>query len=199
MKRTLVAIQIGIAVILIVKVLSLGGILNNRNTSLESFLSVKKAMAAAPEKNLSPPPVKDITDDGLQKERELIKALEVKQTDLDSRESAIKAEEIRLAALKKEIMEKIAALQNLQKQLATNLGADSEETVKKYKNLAKVYEAAPPAKAGSMLEKLDIKTAAGIIMNMKRDKAGIIWGFVDTQKAVEITKEITRTAKVLPE
>ena len=199
MKRTLVAIQVGIAVILIVKVLSLGGILNNRNTSLESFLSVKKAMAAAPEKNLSPPPVKDITDDGLQKERELIKALEVKQTDLESRESAIKAEETRLAALKKEIMEKIEALQNLQKQLATNLGADSEETVKKYKNLAKVYEAAPPAKAGSMLEKLDIKTAAGIIMNMKRDKAGIIWGFVDTQKAVEITKEITRTAKVLPE
>jgi len=199
MKRTLVAIQIGIAVILIVKVLSLGGILNNCNTSLESFLSVKKAMAAAPEKNISTPPVKDITDDGLQKERELIKALEVKQTDLESRESAIKAEEIRLAALKKEIMEKIEALQNLQKQLATNLGADSEETVKKYKNLAKVYEAAPPAKAGSMLEKLDIKTAAGIIMNMKRDKAGIIWGFIDTQKAVEITKEITRTAKVLPE
>jgi len=199
MKRTFVAIQIGIAVILVVKVLSLGGILNNRNTSIESFLSVKKAMASTTEKNFYTPPVRDITDDSLQKERELIKALEVKRTDLESRESAIKSEEIRLAALKKEIMDKIEALQNLQKQLTTNLEAEREENLKKYKNLAKVYEAAPPAKAGSMLEKLDIKTAAGITMNMKRDKAGIIWGYIDTQKAVEITKEITRTARAIPE
>jgi flagellar motility protein MotE (MotC chaperone) len=185
MKRTLVAIQIGIAVILVIKVLSLGGILNKRNTSIESLLSAKKAMAASTEKNYYTSPLKDITEDGLQTERTLIKALELKKTDLESRESAIKSEEIRLAALKK--------------QLTTGLEADKEEIVKKLKNLAKVYEAAPPAKAGSMLEKLDIKTAAGITMNMKRDKAGIIWGYIDTQKAVEITKEITRTAHALPE
>jgi flagellar motility protein MotE (MotC chaperone) len=199
MKRTLVAIQIGIAVILVIKVLSLGGILNKRNTSIESLLSAKKAMAASTEKNYYTSPLKDITEDGLQTERTLIKALELKKTDLESRESAIKSEEIRLAALKKEIVEKIDALQSLQKQLTTGLEADKEEIVKKLKNLAKVYEAAPPAKAGSMLEKLDIKTAAGITMNMKRDKAGIIWGYIDTQKAVEITKEITRTARALPE
>jgi hypothetical protein len=29
-----------------------------------------------------------------------------------------------------------------------------------------------------MLEKLDIPTAAGITMNMKRDKAGAIWGYM---------------------
>jgi flagellar motility protein MotE (MotC chaperone) len=199
MKRTLVAIQIGIAVILVIKVLSLGGILNKRNTSIESLLSAKKAMAASMEKNYYTPPLRDITEDGLQTERTLIKALELKKTDLESRESAIKSEEIRLDALKKEIVEKIDALQSLQKQLTTGLEADKEEIVKKLKNLAKVYEAAPPAKAGSMLEKLDIKTAAGITMNMKRDKAGIIWGYIDTQKAVEITKEITRTAHALPE
>jgi flagellar motility protein MotE (MotC chaperone) len=96
-------------------------------------------------------------------------------------------------------MEKIDTLQHLQKQLTTVLDADTEENIKKLKNLAKVYEAAPPAKAGSMLEKLDIKTAAGITMNMKRDKAGIVWGYIDTKKAVEITKEITRTGRTLPE
>jgi len=56
-----------------------------------------------------------------------------------------------------------------------------------------VYESTPPAKAGSMLEKLDTKTAAGISMNMKRDKAGAIWGHISPQKAVEITREITRS------
>jgi flagellar motility protein MotE (MotC chaperone) len=46
-----------------------------------------------------------------------------------------------------------------------------------------------------MLEKLDVKTAAGITMNMKRDKAGIIWGYLSPQKAIEITREITHKEK----
>jgi flagellar motility protein MotE (MotC chaperone) len=53
----------------------------------------------------------------------------------------------------------------------------------------------PPAKAGAMLETLDIETAAGITMNMKRDKAGNIWGYLTPKKAVDITKEITRSLK----
>ena len=62
----------------------------------------------------------------------------------------------------------------------------------RYKNLAKVYESTPPARASAMLESLDKKTAATIIMNMKTKKAGAIWGYLDPQKGVEITKEITR-------
>lgn len=58
--------------------------------------------------------------------------------------------------------------------------------------MAKVYESAPPAKAGKMLEQLDIKTAAGITMNMKKDKAGAVWGYITPQKAAAITKEITQ-------
>lgn len=58
--------------------------------------------------------------------------------------------------------------------------------------MAKVYESTPPAKAGPMMEKLDTKTAAGITMNMKKDKAGALWAYLTPAKAVEITKEITR-------
>jgi flagellar motility protein MotE (MotC chaperone) len=46
-----------------------------------------------------------------------------------------------------------------------------------------------------MLEKLEVKTAAGITINMKRDRAGLIWGFLAPQKAVEITNEITKTGR----
>jgi len=75
------------------------------------------------------------------------------------------------------------------------LDANQTSDIKRYKEMAKVYESAPPAKAGAMLEKLDTKTAAGITMNMKKEKAGAIWGFITSQKAVEITKEITRAGK----
>jgi flagellar motility protein MotE (MotC chaperone) len=58
-----------------------------------------------------------------------------------------------------------------------------------------VYEAAPPQKAAAMLEKLEVRTAAGITINMKRERAGLIWGFLTPQKAVAITNEITRTTR----
>ena len=50
-----------------------------------------------------------------------------------------------------------------------------------------------------MLEKLDLKTAAGITMHMKRDKAGVIWGFLNPQRGVEITREITMATQKAPE
>jgi flagellar motility protein MotE (MotC chaperone) len=42
---------------------------------------------------------------------------------------------------------------------------------------------------------MDKKLAAGIIMNMKSKKAGAIWGYIGAQRAAEIAKEITTTAK----
>jgi flagellar motility protein MotE (MotC chaperone) len=33
-------------------------------------------------------------------------------------------------------------------------------------------------------------------MNMKKDKAGAIWGYITPQKAVDITKEITKVGRL---
>jgi flagellar motility protein MotE (MotC chaperone) len=46
-----------------------------------------------------------------------------------------------------------------------------------------------------MMEQLEVKTAAGITINMKRERAGLIWGHLTPQKAVAITNEITRTTR----
>lgn len=97
--------------------------------------------------------------------------------------------------LKREILDKVELLRVEQEKMdAMTKNVQTVEN-KKYKDLAKVFDATPAAKAGAMLEQLDVKTAAGITMNMKRDKAGLIWGFLSPQKAVEITREITRTSK----
>jgi len=101
--------------------------------------------------------------------------------------------------LMEEIAEKIDILLNLEQKLNSAITANKEAEAKRYKDLAKVYEATPPAKAGAMIEKLDLKTAAGITMHMKRDKAGAIWGFLNPQRAVEITREITMATQKAPE
>jgi flagellar motility protein MotE (MotC chaperone) len=123
-----------------------------------------------------------------------MKTLELKQQELDNRENSLMAEEQRIQALKQEIVAKIDMLRALEERLGAVIEVDKSSEGKKYKDLAKVYDSAPPDKVGPMLEKMDTKTAAGITMNMKRDRAGAVLGYLSPEKAIEITREITRAS-----
>jgi flagellar motility protein MotE (MotC chaperone) len=167
-----------------------------------TIASVNQAMAQTPAvpaiqpspRDLQHPP-RDVLGESLTKERTLEEALQAKLQNLEQREEVLKKEEQRLLALKLELTEKIDALRLLQQRITSATEAFKTEETKRIKDLARVYEAMPPAKAGAMLETLDTPTAAGITMNMKRDKAGMIWGYLSQKKAAEITKEITRSQK----
>jgi len=194
-KKIIIACQIVFVVFFLVKALSHIDLLKQIPFPASlSWNSGDEAIAQTPAKAPTPPP-KDITDDDLQKERELLTMLQKKQKDLEARENALKAEEQKIAALKKEVIEKIDALKALETQLNAKLDTEKTQDEKRFKELAKVYEATPPQKAAAMLEKLDVRTAAGITINMKRDRAGLIWGFLAPQKAVEITNEITKATR----
>ena len=199
MKRFVIACQIMIVTLFIIKTLFLAEAL--QITPILSFFSMDhfgQAIAQTTTNAAIPAAkeVKDVTEDPLQKERDLFDFLQKKQKALDTRESLVKAEEQKIVALKKEIIEKIDALKSLESQLSSRLDADKSNDIKRLKELAKVYEATPPQKAAAMLEKLEVRTAAGITINMKRDRAGLIWGYLTPQKAVAITNEITRTVRL---
>jgi len=138
------------------------------------------------------------TDSGISKDeapspdRALLYSIQKRQTELNQKEELLKADEQRLLALKKEISDKMELLRRMEVKLTAAMEAEKGNESKRLKELAKVYESMPPAKAGAMLAKLDVKTAAGITVNMKRDRAGAVWGHLEPQKAVEITNEITR-------
>jgi len=198
MKRgRIVLIQIFVVAVLLVKMAAVGEMFNLLRMGGWTFWEVETALAQAPAAKpavtasaVSTP--KDAFDDGLKKERDLYAVLEQRRKELDSREAALKAEEQRLSSLKEEIVEKIDSLKTLEQKLNVTAEAQKTEENKRFKELAKVFEATPPAKVGPVLEKLDLKTAAGITMNMKKDKAGLIWGYLSPQRAVDITREITR-------
>jgi flagellar motility protein MotE (MotC chaperone) len=199
MKRIITASQIVIISLIVVKFLFLTeGLQQSFFLSALKLNHIGQAIAQTPVKALVPA-VKDVTDDSLQGERELLTLLQKKQKELDSREDAIKIEEEKMLALKKEIIEKIDLLKSLDTQLSAKLDVEQAGDAKRLKDLAKVYEATPPQKAAAMLEKLETATAAGITINMKRERAGLIWGFLSPQKAVDITREITKKSKILPE
>ncbi len=125
-------------------------------------------------------------------DRALLYSIQKRQAELNQKEEALKVDEQRLVALRKEISDKIEILRQVEAKLNTALDSEKNSEGKRLKDLAKVYESMPPAKAGAMLTKMDLKTAAGITINMKRDRAGAVWGYLEPQKAVEITNEITK-------
>ena len=202
MKRFIIACQIVIVTLFIIKAFFLVEAL--QITSILSFFSMDHVGQAIAQTTTNAPvpaakEVRDVTEDPLQKERDLFDFLQKKQKALDTRESLVKAEEQKIVALKKEIVEKIDALKLLESQLSSKLDAEKSNDIKKLKELAKVYEATPPQKAAAMIEKLEVRTAAGITINMKRERAGLIWGYLTPQKAVEITNEITRSVRLAAE
>jgi flagellar motility protein MotE (MotC chaperone) len=209
MKKFIIVVEILLVILILAKVASVFGLLKKTDIFPDTALTTTQAMAQAAPVAASAPASdaqatvatteKDTLDENLSKQRDLAAALLTKKIELDNRENSLKADEQRLLTLRKEITDKIALLKGQEEKLTAMLDAGQNSDIKKYKEMAKVYEATPPAKAGAMLEKLDIKTAAGITMNMKKDKAGAVWGFISAQKAVEITKEITRSGKPLQE
>ncbi|MBW2600255.1 MAG: hypothetical protein JRC60_09425 [Deltaproteobacteria bacterium] len=191
MKKLIIACEILILFIVLAKIAVVGGIIKNSETGV-CFLTVNEAVADSPVEAVPVPQVRDVVcEDRLSGERKQLSLLLGRQKELSDREDFLKSEERRLNSLRGEILSKIDRLQEIEKRLATLLETVKEIDDQKYRSLAKIYESAPPARAGAMLEKLDSRTAAAIIMNMKSKKAGAIWGHIKPDKAVEITREIT--------
>jgi flagellar motility protein MotE (MotC chaperone) len=192
MRRLILICEILVVSLIVLKIAAAGGVLQKMVPDA-SILDFNHAIANVTQKAPEAAPARETGEDALAKERKLVTSLAEKEKQLDSRESAIKEEEKKLQALKGEIVTKIDTLKGLEGRLSGMLDTVKSAEDKRLRDLATVFEATAPAQAGPMLEKMDKKLAAGIIMNMKSKKAGAIWGHIGAQRAAEIAKEITTT------
>ena len=194
MRRLILICEILVVSLIVLKIAAAGGVLQKMVPDA-SILDFNHAIANVTQKAPEAAPARETGEDALAKERKLVASLAEKEKQLDSRESAIKEEEKKLQVLKGEIVTKIDTLKGLEGRLSGMLDTVKSAEDKRLRDLATVFEATTPAQAGPMLEKMDKKLAAGIIMNMKSKKAGAIWGHIGAQRAAEIAKEITTTPK----
>ncbi len=197
MKKITVFAQILVFLFFALKIAVLGGVMQKPLFAQAQTPPIKNQSSLTPSNVLQVPPAEGKKDSN-EGPRTLISALEEKQKKIDKKEAFLKTEEQRLLALKKEIVEKMEALKADQEKFNAELDKANIVDTKRFKDLAKVFDSTPPAKAGAMLEVMDLRTAAGITMNMKKEKAGAIWGYLSPQKAVEITREITSAGKQGP-
>ena len=192
MKKTIILCEILVIAFVVVKLVSISGLLTRFDGAgiAPWFLG----MAGAEPALRSSGGPQDV-DEQLVNERKLLASLTERQKQLDSREVFLKAEEKRLDDLRKEIVQKIESLKALEEKLTAPLEANVAADEKKFKDLARVYEGASPQHVGTILEKMDTKTAAGILMNMNAKKAGVVWGHIAPSRSVEIANEVTAQQK----
>ena len=165
MKKVVITFQIMVLLIFLAKVITMADgfrkFAGSYGTS-QAMAQTQAIPAVQPAPRAVQPSPRDVLSEPLTKERTLEEALQAKLQNLEQREAFLKKEEQRLLALKLELTEKIDALRSLQQQITSATEAFKTEEGKRIKDLARVYEAMPPAKAGAMLEALDTPTAAGI-------------------------------------
>lgn len=198
MRKTIIIVPIIILFFFLAKFVALGEVMKKSEANHGATGMAKRFQADTPAPAAVVKPNSATVDDRTAKPRDLLIAIEAKKTELDKKEQFLNTEEKRLLLLKKEIVEKIDILRAQEEKSLAAAEVENATDNKRFKELAKVFEATPPAKAGIMLEQLDVKTAAGITMNMKKEKAGAIWGYISPQKAVKITTEITNFGKQEP-
>jgi flagellar motility protein MotE (MotC chaperone) len=198
MRRLILICEILVVSLIVLKIAAAGGVLQKMVPDA-SILDFNHAIANVTQKVPEAAPARETGEDALAKERKLVASLAEKEKQLDSRENAIREEEKKLQALKGEIVTKIDTLKGLEGRLSGMLDTVKSAEDKRLRDLATVFEATAPAQAGPMLEKMDKKLAAGIIMNMKSKKAGAIWGHIGAQRAAEIAREITAAPGSKPE
>ncbi len=191
MKRIFIAFEILVVFLFMVKLFAIGEIVKRSELYNISLWSVNPALADSSSQTTGSTLVKDAFEDTLTNERNLMVSLEDRRRQLEDRENFVSFEEKRLNSLKKEIIAKIEILHGPEGKTAVSQEADKEEN-KRIKELAKEYDATPPDKVATLFSRMDNKTAAGIIMQMKNKKAGAVWEFFNPEKAVEIAKTITK-------
>ncbi|HET6514208.1 MAG TPA: hypothetical protein VFG09_03550 [Thermodesulfovibrionales bacterium] len=122
---------------------------------------------------------------------DVVRLVEKKQKELREKEEALKKEEERINALKKDVEEKIEKYTKLLTQLESTVKKIDQSRDEKLTHLVKVYEAMPPEDAAARISVLDENTAVRIMRMMKSKKAGAVMAAMEPRKVAAITRELS--------
>ncbi len=185
-------IMIFILLLLISKLFFVGYFVTQR-WGLSFSPSLSQAVAQEESSEVKSEEVSGVVND--EQDFEYLSMLDKKRSELDRKEKELTQKKEQLNKLQTEIENTLDNLAQKEEgidkkisQLITLKESLEEEELKK---LAKVFEATPPEQAGPMFDKLDVELAAKILFRMKGRNAGKIWGYVDPDQAVRISRELS--------
>lgn len=127
-------------------------------------------------------------------EDDMVRFIERKQAELNNREDAVKREEERMAALRREVEERIEKYTKLLAQIEKALNKLEQVKNERLDSIVKSYESMPPEDAAARIASLDRETAVSIMQRMKSRKAGAVMAAMQPAKAAELTKALASLA-----
>ena len=126
----------------------------------------------------------------------LIEAIKVRQVEMDKKEESLRLEEEKLRLLKGGVEKRLSELRTLKKNVSKLVNEIKSFNEAKTKHLVKVYEAMPVEEAAERIARLDEQLAVKLLFQMKERKAGGILGLIETDKAVELSRELARQKQI---
>lgn len=114
------------------------------------------------------------------------------------REKALKAEEERMQALRKEVEEKIARYEKLVAQVQEKEKRKQEEANARTERIVQLYEGMAPAEAAARIAALDDGSAAAILTRMKGRKASAVLAAMEPKRVAVLTRKMAGGVKNFP-
>jgi len=188
MKKLIIVIEILVVFLFLAKIFALGEIVKRSHISDYLLWSTNSALAESPAKTATNTPASNASVDTLATERNLMSQLEDRRRQLENRENSMRFEEKKINSLRSEIIARIEMIRGKEEKMTSPQESAKANEGTRCKELAKEYESTPPEKVGALLNKMDSRTAARIIMQMNVKKAGAVWGQLNPEKAADITK-----------
>ena len=185
-------IMILILLLLIFKLFFAGYFVTQR-WGLSFSPSLSQAVAQEKSSEVKSEEISGVVND--EQDFEYLSLLDKKKTELDRKEKELTQKKEQLNKLKTEIENTLDNLaqkeEGIDKKISQLITLKESMEEAELKKLAKVFEATPPEQAGPMFDKLDVELAAKILFRMKGRNAGKIWGYVDPDQAVRISRELS--------
>lgn len=114
---------------------------------------------------------------------ELASAVKDRMYALDARETAISDREAELKTYESQIQKRLSELDGANNKLQTNIQTVQDARNADIEKLAAIYEGMKPAQAGSIINEMDAKFAAGLLAAMNNEQASQVVANMDSQKA----------------
>ena len=120
-------------------------------------------------------------------ERSILTDLRRRRQELDARAKALDARSVLLGAEERQINQRIAELQDLQKKLEAMNARRKQREDASWQGLVKLYQAMDPRDAAKIFDDLDMNVLLQVVDRMKEAKAAAILATMQPDKARSLT------------
>lgn len=127
----------------------------------------------------------------------LLKELSKRREELDKTQEALQIKANMLKATENQLDQKLHDLQSLQSQVEEVMKAYTEKENGKIKSLVRIYENMKPKDAAKIFDALEMPILLDIVSHMKETKVSPILAAMQTNKASELSVELTKQKSVL--